>query len=438
MVQTTKFYLIFQETEDMNYEKFNQIMWDIQKRVQRFKNRASSEYFTFMMKREQWKAENGKYPTDIDILGNTMRNHLYHMATNEIPQLNTGNSSMLSESVVKYYKKRYADILFGRTAVPSYKENQPVAITNQNICIQADNSGKIHMVLSLLSDKGVKEYNLRTGRYTFHVWHKCESSIAILQHCITKEYKVCGSYIQYDRRKGMWELALSYEFENPQTNLDRGKILGIDLGIAVPIVAAISNSDKKWFFRGDEIQAFRAKTEAIRSQMSKSRVDAGDGSVGHGRDKRMQCVDRLGERIANFRDTKNGAWSRRIVDIAVKNGCGTIQMEDLSGITSGKQPYFLKSWTYYDLQQKIKYKAEAAGIDFVLIDPKHTSQRCSVCGFISADNRKTQDQFICQKCGYEENADYNAARNIATKDIEKIIEKQCGTEKRTRSKHKIA
>ena len=28
---------------------------------------------------------------------------------------------------------------------------------------------------------------------------------------------------------------------------------------------------------------------------------------------------------------------------------------------------------------------------------------------------------MCTKCGYEANADYNASRNIATKDIDKII-----------------
>lgn len=436
MVQTTKFYLIFQET-DMNYEKFNQIMWDIQKQVRTFKNRASSEYFTFMIKREQWKAEHGKYPDDIELMGYKMRDHLRELANEMIPDFNRGNTNEQSESICKYYTKRYRDILKGEMSIPSYKQDQPVGFRNTSIKIDYDGIDFI-ITLSVLSTGGKQKYGVSDGQCVFKVWHKSTSGISILHHCLSGEYKRGSGKMIYDKDKGMWELALSYEFEKPQTNLDKEKILGIDLGISLPIVAAISDSDKKWFFRGDEIQAFRIKTEAIRSQMSKSRVDAGDGSVGHGKEKRMQCVNQIGERIANFRNTKNGAWSRRIVDIAVKNGCGTIQMEDLSGITSGKQPYFLKSWTYYDLQQKIKYKAEAAGIDFVLISPKHTSQRCSVCGFISADNRKTQDKFICQKCGYEENADYNAARNIATKDIDKIIEKQCGTEKRTRSKHKIA
>ena len=45
--------------------------------------------------------------------------------------------------------------------------------------------------------------------------------------------------------------------------------------------------------------------------------------------------------------------------------------------------------------------------------PSHyTSQRCSKCGYIDSNNRKTQEQFHCLECDYESNADINAAKNI--------------------------
>jgi IS605 OrfB family transposase len=137
-------------------------------------------------------------------------------------------------------------------------------------------------------------------------------------------------------------------------------------------------------------------------------------------------VDRVGDRIARFRDTKNHAWSREIVNIAVKNGCGTIQMEDLTGIAAGQRPKFLKDWTYYDLQQKVMYKAAAEGIKVVLVAPQYTSQMCSKCGYISADNLdETYANFKCLECGHEEDADLNAARNIAVFEIDKIIKSKC-------------
>jgi putative transposase len=47
------------------------------------------------------------------------------------------------------------------------------------------------------------------------------------------------------------------------------------------------------------------------------------------------------------------------------------------------------------------------------IPPAFTSQRCSACGHIAAESRKSQALFACVACGYTCNADVNAARNIA-------------------------
>jgi hypothetical protein len=43
------------------------------------------------------------------------------------------------------------------------------------------------------------------------------------------------------------------------------------------------------------------------------------------------------------------------------------------------------------------------------------SKRCSVCGCIDDDNRQSQETFKCIECGYENNADVNAAINITIK-----------------------
>jgi transposase len=47
------------------------------------------------------------------------------------------------------------------------------------------------------------------------------------------------------------------------------------------------------------------------------------------------------------------------------------------------------------------------------INPAFTSQRCSRCGHVAAENRKSQAVFTCTACHYTCNADMNAAKNIA-------------------------
>jgi transposase len=48
----------------------------------------------------------------------------------------------------------------------------------------------------------------------------------------------------------------------------------------------------------------------------------------------------------------------------------------------------------------------------VAVPPHNTSRTCPCCGHVSADNRKTQAQFRCVGCGFEENADVVGAINI--------------------------
>ena len=46
------------------------------------------------------------------------------------------------------------------------------------------------------------------------------------------------------------------------------------------------------------------------------------------------------------------------------------------------------------------------------VPPQNTSRTCLGCDHVSADNRKTQARFKCVKCGFEDNADLVAAKNI--------------------------
>ncbi len=67
---------------------------------------------------------------------------------------------------------------------------------------------------------------------------------------------------------------------------------------------------------------------------------------------------------------------------------------------------------WYEFKRQLKYKQEWAGGRVILVDPRNTSQTCSVCSHTAAENRQTQAHFECVSCGHAENADSNAAKNI--------------------------
>ena len=72
------------------------------------------------------------------------------------------------------------------------------------------------------------------------------------------------------------------------------------------------------------------------------------------------------------------------------------------------------------LFQKIAYKAESAGKRFILAHPAHTSQTCSSCNHVDAASRKGET-FHCKACGYEADADVNAAINILRRGLETVF-----------------
>ena len=69
------------------------------------------------------------------------------------------------------------------------------------------------------------------------------------------------------------------------------------------------------------------------------------------------------------------------------------------------------------LATRTEQKAAASGALVICVNPKHTSQQCRVCGHIASSNRESQAVFRCVKCGHEDHADANAAKNILARGL---------------------
>jgi putative transposase len=70
-----------------------------------------------------------------------------------------------------------------------------------------------------------------------------------------------------------------------------------------------------------------------------------------------------------------------------------------------------------ETRRQLAYKCPWYGSLLVKVPPMNSSRECSVCGFISGENRVTQALFRCVRCGHEENADTNAAKVIRKRGI---------------------
>lgn len=358
---------------------------------------------------------------------------------NEIIEgFNSSNIAQARQMVNLIYNNNKKKILKGEISLPQFKrENTPIIIHNNNYKIIETPKG-LGIEISIFNKNKLKELNMKVGervKFLFPRINKGEREI--LRRMFDGSYKQGMAQFVYNKKKRKWELAMSYKFiKEENKELNSNLVMGIDVGIAKAVVFSILDVEKneyKWLryneccIDGRELIHFRDKVEARRREIYKSCKWASKNNIGHGRKARTAKADEISDKIARFRDTYNHKISRYVVDMALKNNVGCIQLENLSGFTEHQKDKFLRQWAYYDLQNKITYKAEEAGIVVNKINPQYTSKRCNKCGCIDDRNRdckKDQANFTCVVCGHKENADINASKNICIPNIEKIIEEQ--------------
>ena len=94
-----------------------------------------------------------------------------------------------------------------------------------------------------------------------------------------------------------------------------------------------------------------------------------------------------------------------------------------------KDRYVSVSWSYYDLEQKLSYKALKHHQLVEKVNPAYTSQACPKCGHTEKANRdKKIHLFCCKNCGYKSNDDRIGAMNLHRMGIELLVPDAVATE----------
>lgn len=401
-----------------DFHNMQKEMWNLQRQSREILNQTIQEAFHWDYLQNKSKKENGKY---LDVKETTgykrLDGYIYDQLKNTFPNVSSSNLNATIQKAWKKYKDAQKEIYKGEMSVPSYKKDQPIVLDKGNVNIEKVSSG--YLLRLTVFSKGYKKTNGYDNlSFSFRACDKTQK--VILERLNSTEYKHGNCQLIYEDKK--WFLYLTYNFDTVQEKLDDDKILGVDLGVKLAVVASVIGEKGRLVISGGEVSGFAAELEKRRRERQRQAAYCGDGRIGHGVNTRLEPVYRDKEKIANFRDTINHRYSKEVVDYAIKCGCGVIQMEDLTAIKeNNKNAKMLRHWTYYDLQSKIEAKAKEVGIKVKKVNPQFTSQRCSRCGAINKENRPEQSTFCCVNCGYSENADYNASQNLSIKDIDKII-----------------
>ncbi|RAK04167.1 IS605 OrfB family transposase [Halanaerobium saccharolyticum] len=273
-----------------------------------------------------------------------------------------------------------------------FKENQPICYNNQNYKID-------HHIIS------IPLYTNKCKRFAFPV-KQAERFEELRQH-IDSGCKLGKASLFYKR--GKWYFAVTIKIAAKKTS--KSNLMGIDIGLRQLAVASIKNPQGKeinrQFHNGKQAGFIRKKYRMLRRKLGQS--------------KKVKAIKKINDKEQRWMTDLNHKISRQLINFAVQKKVGTIIMENLENIRNttkslNRADRNIHSWTFYQLQQFIKYKAELAGIKVEYINPKYTSQSCSKCNKIKKSNRKA-NLYSCE-CGNHIHADLNASRNIANKYLE--------------------
>lgn len=182
-------------------------------------------------------------------------------------------------------------------------------------------------------------------------------------------------------------------------------VVGIDRGLR-QLVTSYDEQGKTHFFTGQDVMKTRRKFKRLRQQLQSKNTKSSK--------KRSSNIN---QRENRWMSDVNHQISKALVDYYGSNTL--FVLEDLTNVRFATEKhaksrrYEAVSWAFYDLEQKLSYKATEASSLVIKVARQYTSQRCPKCGTINKESRlHVTHEYCCQNCNYRSNDDRVAAMNI--------------------------
>ncbi len=199
---------------------------------------------------------------------------------------------------------------------------------------------------------------------------------------------------------GSFYLLATCNVEEPPAIATNG-VIGVDFGITQLAVDSDGQA-----YSGEPVKQVRIRMRELRRGLQ---------SCGSPSAKRH--LSKAKRRQSRFTTWVNHNLSKQLVQSALRSA-KALALEDLTGIRQRASAYtkqmrwLLGNWVFQQLRRFVEYKAKRAGVPLLIVEAAYSSQTCSSCGHCERANRPGQSTFHCQQCGFQLNADYNAALNL--------------------------
>ena len=308
-----------------------------------------------------------------------------------------GLKSQMAQSVLKTVIARYKTILENQNEwiKPSFKKPQYDLVWNRDYSLTQN----CFSVNTLNGRVKLPYFTEGMTKYFNHTIYKFGTAKLVNKH---------GKYFLH--------IPVTYEVAEC-SNAEIRNVVGIDRGINF-VVATYDSKHKSDFVSGKSIKQKRASYSKLRKELQMRQTPSS-----------RRRIKAIGQRENRWMQDVNHQVSKALIDNNPKHTL--FVLEDLSGIRNAtervrtKDRYVSVSWSFYDLEQKLIYKAKQNQSTVIKVDPRYTSQCCPICGHIEKANRnKKIHLFSCKNCGYKSNDDRIGAMNLYRMGINYLVDSQ--------------
>jgi putative transposase len=196
---------------------------------------------------------------------------------------------------------------------------------------------------------------------------------------------------------GKWHAIFTSEVESKPPEKKQGAAMGIDLGIEhfayLSNGAAIENPR--------HLKQAEQKLRGRQWQLSKKEKGSKN------RRKARLKVAIAYENLANKRKDFLHKVSRKLAE---KHSFIALENLNIAGLARGFLAKHVLDCSWAEFLNMLRYKAEEAGCEVVLVEPAHTAQECSSCGLVQ--KKSLAERWHSCPCGASMHRDLNAAINI--------------------------
>jgi putative transposase len=205
------------------------------------------------------------------------------------------------------------------------------------------------------------------------------------------------------REAGKWYLVVSCDLGDVRVEPSTNPPVGIDVGLEKFLTTSDGVAEPNPRYLKGALPAL------CRKQRSLARKEKG----GKNRRKARTAVAKAHARVANLRREHHHQTALKLVR---RYGLIAAERLNVQGmLRSGRFARAISDVAWGNFLLTVRCKAEDAGVAFVGVDARGTSQECSGCGQVV--EKSLSQRWHCCDCGCSLDRDENAARNILARGL---------------------